>query len=64
MCAGLKLPLVVGNSPAISVPAFALSVRVIQVGLRPCAIVLAKLIQCHAELGLVLALALHTTSNA
>jgi hypothetical protein len=47
---------------------------VIQVGLRcnstmlaalaPCAMVLAKLIQCHAVLGLVLALALHTTSNA
>ena len=43
------------------------SVFVIQVGLccnstmlaalAPCAIVLAKLIQCHAELGLVLALA-------
>src|SRR6516225_5669252 len=35
MCAGLKLPLVVGNSPAISVPAFALN-RSVCAAIRPC----------------------------
>jgi hypothetical protein len=32
--------------------------------LAPCAIVLAKLIQCHAELGLVMAFTLQTCSKA
>ena len=35
MCAGLKLPLVVGNSPAISVPAFALN-RSVCAAIHPC----------------------------